>query len=543
MLHRFAIEAEMEGRWDRADFFWQELQAKLAQPQFRTDLAETLSSPTTPARKKSELEPGEVYRHLVNEVFIDTHCAFYNSYSQQTAKTTPKSRQFAHLGYVTRLLDLSGASQDEQFQLVGEATEDRIRVCCDAGDWNQAVELASGLLKRFPDRLHYQEMKASLEFGRATHKLKNSESESANLSDADRVAPAIKILEEMCEKYPSTVAPYELAGRLHRLRAVKLANGGKLSEALLEIEKAAAYYPGLESLGEDRAKLGEMMQNLQKQVRAVLASIAARPNASLNYKGKQLKREADRGLGPALAYQKSEQAKAIGQRAESAQLRTIWRRIGLAEPADRWDERASRLISALSRIIEGKPEHMTAVERFWKSLAEGEPDLAALDYTPIRSFLRDRLFPGVAATPESRPIAAPILPVPTAGRRSKMPFGYWLFNGKDLRIKLQSALALALLLLASTLTVRDMRRARARESAWSQVQQASLKGDDFGVVTGCEAFFSAVPRNEDPRTQEARALYQGAIVRWFSRLPGKPDGNALSHIERYRDLMKEGGPS
>lgn len=534
-LHRFAIEAEIEGRWARADFFWTEVHAKLARPVVREDLAAMFGRGLTRTGDNCELGIGEIYRHLLDEVFVDTHCAFYNGYWQQTIKATPKSRQFCHLDYLAKLLDVSGASTSEQSQLLGEATEQRISVCRDSGDWNQAVELASSLLKRFPDRLEYQEMRASLEFARATHALKESDSESANLSEAAGLEPATDALDKMCEAYPSTASAYELAGRLHRIRGTRLVKGGKISDAMVEIEKAAAYDSGLEGITEDRTRLAEMMENLQKQMRVVQAAIAARSNATLSYQGQQLKQEAEKGSGAALAYQRSQHAKTVAERAQKAQLRTIWRRIGLAEPADRWDERANCLGRALNSIIALQAKDMSAVDRQWKSMIESDPDLAALDFSLISQFLGKRLFPSTETTSEPPP--ALVLPVSKAERRSQIPFAYWVFNGGDLRTKIQSALAVVLLLLAVALTTRDASLVRVREKAWQQIQESSLKGDDIGVITGSESFFSASPRKDDRRLTGARTLYQAAILRWFSRLPGEPDANALYHIRRYRSLV------
>jgi len=137
-------------------------------------------------------------------------------------------------------------------------------------------------------------------------------------------------------QFPSTARPYELAGRLHRIRAVKLANGGKLADALLAIEKAAAYDPSIDTLDEDRAKVGSMMKDLQQRMNELLRTIASRQTL-LSLRGLQLQRDAMAGFAPSLDYRKSKEAEEITANPER-QLRTIWRRIGLAEPdEDVWD--------------------------------------------------------------------------------------------------------------------------------------------------------------------------------------------------------------
>jgi hypothetical protein len=541
LLHRLAMEAELQGLRSRAEFFWREFERKLTRALLIRDLSQTFSADFGGPEPAARMGIQDFCEHLINEVFIDTQCAFFNGYSEQDQNPKPDAREFYHLDRLWSLLDVLDVEDDLKLQLLGDAAEYRIQVCCNAEKWDEANSGATDLLRRFPKNLKFQELRASLEFARATAGLKQVESEEANRSDAKRLEEPIQALEQMCKQFPSTARPYELAGRLHRIRAVKLANGGKPADSLLAIEKAAAYDPSIDTLDDDRAKVGSLMKELQQRMSEVLKAVASRPNTSLNYEGAQLKRQAEAGFAPSLTYRQSKEAQDLTAKSQSAQLRTIWRRIGLAEPAeDVWDVQAKLLIEATNEAMSQRPEDSVSLDRAWSSIAEHDPRVAALDTERITGFLKERFLSQNDSKPQTS-TDVPRFSVSEAPRNAGIPFGFWVFSSRDIRLKVQCVLACALLLLAGALALRNKIDFRQRESAWQQIQEAASRGDDFAVVEGSESFLDSSPSRSDPRTQQVESLYKSSLFRWFSRLPGQPDSSALAHVYHFRRLFGTGG--
>ena len=74
-------------------------------------------------------------------------------------------------------------------------------------------------------------------------------------------------------------------GLIHRVRAVKLANAGQVSEALLATEQSLAHKPNDVEARKLRQQLREVLERLQQQVALLSKSLAGRPNASLTEEG------------------------------------------------------------------------------------------------------------------------------------------------------------------------------------------------------------------------------------------------------------------
>jgi hypothetical protein len=131
----------------------------------------------------------------------------------------------------------------------------------------------------------------------------------------------------------------------------------------------------------------------------------------------------------------------------------------------------------------------------------------------------------------------PLLPVFSGAKgKGNEPFGFWLFTRQDLFLKVQAGVAIVIVLLASVFTVHQNMQESARAASWSQVERASMAGDDLGIVQGCESFFSTSPPDSDSRVTEGKELYRIALVRWFTKTSGDLDSTALAHMQQYRQI-------
>jgi hypothetical protein len=105
-MHRAAIAEEQAGNWRASDFYFREVLRQLKATPSDSEawqvMAREISGPG------SGLGAKEIYRRALQEVFIDTHCGFYNGYSQLTEHPSPDSRQFFHLDCLSQLVDMAG---------------------------------------------------------------------------------------------------------------------------------------------------------------------------------------------------------------------------------------------------------------------------------------------------------------------------------------------------------------------------------------------------------------------------------------------------
>jgi len=540
-LHKAALEVEIDGIWGRADFFWQELRNELRILWNRTPVwEEAVASVARQEEIECDCSAIELRNRLLDEVFLETHYAFYLSLSQDVEKPSSSDRAFVHVEAIEQLLDHSSLSPDEKRAAYGPLFEARIAACREAGKWDQAVTFATRLASRFSEDLEYQDLLVYTEHRRTMNSLSNHDGESNNLADARALERGIQRQEALRRLYPSNSSLFESLAVLHHLRAVKLANGNLVADALLEVEKSLAFQPGEEAVEKTRGQLVEMMQALQIHVRALEAEVARRPNTHLNAKGMQLRDQARQGFRPAQSFRESPAVQQIRQALALAHVRTLWKRVGLPVPAEAWDEQAFALEQALGRIVSHPPQEPSELAITWRKAAQPDPLLVSLDPQPIEAFLRRHLF---GEEEEKQQVASPApAPLPVRSRERRPggePATYWLFSRQNPWIKAMAAMAIILVLAAGALTFRDLRNRHARNLAWNGLQEASRNRNDLGVVIASEAFFATLtpPGGDILREAQARSLYSEALVRWFLRIPGAPDAEALQHLKRYRSFL------
>src|SRR5262245_15718680 len=77
--HRQGMKAELESRWKRAEFFWSESRNRMAFLA-RQGLTGILADLLKTMFPELSLDAVEVHCRLIEEVFLDTHVAFFNGY-------------------------------------------------------------------------------------------------------------------------------------------------------------------------------------------------------------------------------------------------------------------------------------------------------------------------------------------------------------------------------------------------------------------------------------------------------------------------------
>jgi hypothetical protein len=562
LQHRLAMEAELAAQWERANFFWNQVQIQFKALSKRDDVWQALVLAVANEPGVTVMgNPLQLRQRLVDELLIDTHYAFYQGLTQQVEKLSLQDRAFIHIDYIQKLLNFSARSQDELLSMLRLPWEQRLALYQEAKKWKEAVALCTERLKYFPNSIDYQNALVEAHFSATSAQLHNGSSEAEGLKDAKTLQRGIERLEKSSQDYPYNLSAFEFLGYLHHLRAIALGNGNCLSEALVEVQKAIAHNPYLEQAIETRNQLIQAMQQLQAHMRDIS------PNTTLTEKGKRLRAEADKGFAPMNDYSKSATAKATIYALNIAQAMSLWRRIGLPEPevskrsgspavmhtrsgeelptesAPDWSRQALLLVDGLNSIFNNPPQNPWDLAAAWEAVVVKMPELAELDRGLIFAFLDRKLF---RSTEETMPPKTPVPPleppiltsVATKRKRSAEPFILWLLSRQDIRIKLQAVIATVLVLTAAGLTIQDTSVRSARDAAYRQILEANQGQDYLKVLEGAEKFFANTPLSgKDGRDQQVKNLYSKALVRWFAQQTDPLNADTQARIKRYRAVM------
>lgn len=553
LQHRLAIEAELAAQWQRADFFWHQVQIELKllckKQQIWQDLALAVTC-------KSEVtimsNPSQLRQRLVDELFIDTHCAFYNGLMPQLTKPSLSERAFIHIDYIQQLLEWSAMSGEEVQSLLGVPWQTRITLCQQAKKWQQAIYFCKQRLKYLPHAIDFQNDLAENYYLGTLEKIREPKSEAQHSQNAKRLQAGIHALEKCLENYPYNLSIFELLGALYNLHAISLSNSNYFVEALVSIQTAVTYNPYSEKAFDTRNELVQIMTELQDQIGQV-------QNVQLNQKGQHLLAQAKKGFKPMNAYSESKAAKKTASASQVAQAANLWQRIGL--PQEGWQESAAdgktrstqataswikqafELWDAVVDVLNQPPQTKAELTTAWQTAIAQKPNLSGLNSAMICEFLERKLFGEasdrvlVTPPPPSREQPPILTPISIKCRSGSEPLLFWLFSRQDLRIKVQAVIATVLVLVAGGLIMQDKARSTARDKAYQQILTAQEIQNDLSVVQAAEQFFANVPfRGNDGRNQQVMEFYTKSLVRWFAQQSDKPDTSIQVHLDRYRQV-------
>ena len=164
--HRLAMQAELAAQWQRADFFWQQVQEQAVgvcnDDTVWKVLAETIAYKYPNA--VSLTKPDTLRHRCVEELLIDTHCAFYNGLMQkletQTFEDVRSSqnkggsgpnisdiqnrlgdRAFSHSQYLEGLLVYSGLDENSRWMMLSGLWRKQIERHLKTEQWQDAARM------------------------------------------------------------------------------------------------------------------------------------------------------------------------------------------------------------------------------------------------------------------------------------------------------------------------------------------------------------------------------------------------------------------
>jgi hypothetical protein len=542
-LHKEALDSELAGAFIKADYFWQRFHAELKILVYRDDFWDELGR-VVGWEPGGVADPEQLRARLVTEVFTETHLACYRGHARAAEQLPPDSRAFVHFDYVKKLLPWTGVSGDALVGLLREPLDAQLSSLGRVGRWADAFELCRMILKYAPGNVECQEKMGGVYFAWTVGSLKGDSGGAASRDDADTLETAIGHLEKIRAAVPHSLVVYEMLGRLHQLRSVKLANAGFLSAALVDAQKALSFCPGSEEAERGRGELAELMKSTQAQMREIEKKMEKQGGPKLNARGQLLRAEAARGFGPVNEYIESAEARATVEASLTARARTLWREIGLPTPPERHDELARSLLEAVGRVLEDATAGTQDIAASWRNAAASDAGLADIAGPKVCDYLRRRLSPE-ASQQNVPPASAPagevaVLPVPGA-RMSKRgePFGYWLFSRENFGVKARAALAVLLLLFAGGLWAREAWARSTRDAAYRHIVEAADKRQYAEVLDGAESFLSHLPlASSDARKPRVLAYYEEALARFVIQQEGGGlSPSAAARVDHYRQLV------
>lgn len=545
--HKMAIEAETAQKFQRADFFWRQFYSIIEKIQSNRIILENFYNEI---KGKDEFklfdDSNTLFQCLINELFIDTHCGFYNDIIDKTKEIKKKSRALIHINYIKYLLELSDLSKDEQKKLLHPFYKESLESYKNSGNRKEAIQMCEEATERFPDKLEYQNELCELYFSKTFSKLsENGSNKNDNKKDAKIIDEGIKKLEGLNRKFPHNFLCYQLLGESCHIHSVKLANAELLSQALLEIEKAVTFNPFLSKAHETKEQLIEMMQELESQMKVVSDQISKEPGKTLNEAGQKLMDQANKGFAPLNTFIESDEAKQIQEGFYTAYAKDTWLLIGLSEPDNDWDETAKSLIDAVNNILASPPENEFETANVWENVSSQYPNLSLLDSELICSFLNRNLFNNddvIEVTHTDEETSEQDYPTIKTEASDKIsdnePFSYWFLSRQDLRIKAQVIIAIALLIFAGVSAVKSSTNLKNRNAAYQQIMKASQNKDFLKIIERSEIFLSQNPLSgKDSREPIVVDLYNEAIVRWIIMEKNELDKKAKDHVQRYKEFI------
>ena len=567
LQHKLAIEAEIAAKWQRADFFWNqvriELKALLKKPELWQDVVRTVTS--IPGIHIMN-DPEKVRQYLGKEVFIYTHIAFYNGLIINTRKLSWKERAFVHIDYIQQLLDLSPISAQEVETLLGEAWQTRITAYKEAKKWQEAINYCQQRLKWLPNNIQFQGELTEVHYLKVLAKLGEAKTDNQYIQNAKHLLTGIQTLEKYLKDYPYNLTIFEQLGSLYYLRAISLANHNSLVLALLCIQKAVTYNPYFQKAFESRNELIETMEQLQEQVNQLQVDI--RDGAQLTPKGQMMVAEANKGFASMNVYIDSDEVKETANDFYIAEAVYLWHKIGLPEPLEGWQKesptgvmhtangntipigsnsgwigKALHLWDAVKNVLQNPPSSKASLAGLWQWAILDKPDLAELDANVICAFLERKLFEEksdrVLVTPPTENSESPpiLTPAYTKPQFSTEPIISWLFSSQDKRIKLQMIVASLLIVATSYVVIQERTTFAKREKAYEVILAAKQVQNDQAVLAASKEFFhNGSFFGRDERTAQVIEIYEESLVRW---VPQQPEAELTPENKEYLELYTQ----
>lgn len=513
-LHRSVLDDELNGRWKRADFYWRAIFKILSYMQKQGGVWERLNEQFGFDSSQGPNDFDGLRYRVISELLIDTCCALFNGGLHNSETIVSNDRAFAYAAHIQALLPLTGCGETERWFIAEPLADILVKAHRELGRFRQAIKICEDMAHDFPTRWKFQDLVAELETQRVLNEMHDECDDRTSLKDAGRLRNAIDALDRLRRTYPYSPITYERLGLLNQVRSVKLANGGKLFQALLAIEKAMAYAPELYQAIEIRKQLHTAWKSLTQQLAAVEAKIAITPGAILSGEGQRLKKEIEKGAERINRFIESGRAATISEAALRAKAVRLWHRIGLGGPDEQIAANSMKLYKVLPLLFDEGLKNSSELKARLIEVTRDIPGIDASMCESIERYLEHYIFN--ADTPEvetpGQKIEDPLVlkSLQTSEVPCKEPVGMWLFSGEALGAKLLFVFMVAAMVISGAMTGWDRYKGNIRDQAYADLIIADHSGKNEVVLQAAAAFLSAPGIKTDARREHVKELQEQA---------------------------------
>jgi hypothetical protein len=418
--------------------------------------------------------------------------------------------------------------------------------------WSEALPVAERLALRRREGTADLDGYVELAFKAALAEIDQSaSSEAVSRRQAEQLEGHIQKLEDFFKRVPECWPACDALGALYQLKAVKLANGDRPSQALLAIAQSLAYQPNSEQAREAQAKIEKMLENLQQQVKDLeprsgldarhLRTLLLASNPELGAYWE----EAENGTRPRNRFLTSQEPERIREARSRARARHFWLRVGLpcSEDGNEWDRRARAFDEATDRLMASKPQSGVELLQRWLEIVEQTPGQGLEDLnsmTVLGFFLKkdgkeeapaeEELSPPESATDEppepeenlprldAEGRHVPCLKARIPGREPSgtvaVPFEFWLISRRDLGKKLVTAAALLALAVTGAFAVLDRQARSQRDAAYTDLQKAVAELNEQEASAALNRFRTARPLASQDQRLEGLSRLEEEMSEW-----------------------------
>lgn len=509
-MHQSLIEEELNGHWQRANFYWREIVKTIKKMNGQKDIWKQLDKQfLLDADYLTDNPDGLRYRILV-ELLIDSNRALFNGRVSLSENKLPDDRALVFAERIKELLPLVEMKESERWYVADHFAEIIVETYRKKGKFQQAIKTCEEMVRKFPEQWKYQDILVSLETQSVLNDLDNQENSDANARDAHSLYRACKALTRIAKDYPYNPTIYDSLGLLSQIRAVKLANSGDIAEALLAVEESLTYLPGSEQTLELREQLRSSMQALQSQIAQVEAELAQKSGATLNSEGERLRAQARQGTKSADKFIKSRHQAKVLEKVWQAQAVRLWLNAGLGGTTEKIVNDAITLYEALLPLFNEPPKEAGIFREALLEITTNIPQITPEKFELLKRYLERRLFEidaeiDSSAEQNDNDEDSPIL-LPQkgkeAGMASKEPVGMWLFGTEALGVKSFALISLAMLMVSGGMLIWNTHQDTQRDEAYAKLIKAAQTNDAESLHHAAESFWAAKGFTPDERDSQ-----------------------------------------
>jgi len=506
-FHKKALQAEINAKYLRADFFW----GKTYKLFFRLN--------------------DEVFQHFSNELstfgkdvltkelLLDTHLAFIKGIFHFSSEKIKNSRIEKHLGYIEELLSHLPLKKEKSMDFFSlNWAKLKIEHALNKDHISDAILTIRQAIKKFPHETSFVKKANNLEINRAIESI----NEKNNINES-QLLKAVKSLEKLRTDIPKEKLIYEHLGNYYSILMSLQAKAGNFCDALLSLRKAVIYYPNIVNYDEWWTALSEQLNMITSEHAQKLLAKTKYGQYQLTTTGELIIRNYRIGYSLVENFIKTEEKDLIKEE-ETAALYQFCLNLGITQNQldENWEESAVKLNEWISAVLKQEPKNQENAKTLLQSSITGiysgavKPDLEQASKF-VMSIINKVPLSKKEESFNLDWIPCLLKPKQFSMKRSSEPFMPWLFSQNNLLSKAVFFAAAILLLTLGFFDIQQSNARNKRDVAYQSALMAIEKGEDLSALSQHIEDFLAHPSKygKDRRLNDLEELFNTKFGEWF----------------------------